>query len=32
MITLTLRIANLPLLRPLHRLAGDLLEVIYGKP
>jgi AcrR family transcriptional regulator len=31
MITLTLRIANLPLLRPLHRLAGDLLEVIYGK-
>jgi AcrR family transcriptional regulator len=31
-ILLTLRIAGLPILRPLHRLAGDLLEVIYGKP
>jgi hypothetical protein len=26
----TLRIAGLPLLRPLHRLAGELLEVIYS--
>lgn len=31
MIVLTLRIAGLPFLRPMHRLAGDLLEVIYGK-
>lgn len=29
-IVLTLRIAGLPLLRPMHRLAGDLLHVIYG--
>lgn len=32
MIDITLRLARLPILRPLHRLAGDLLEVIYGKP
>ena len=32
MLVVTLRIAKIPLLRPLHRLAGDLLEVIYGKP
>jgi AcrR family transcriptional regulator len=31
MILLGLKIAGLPILRPLHRLAGDLLEVIYGK-
>jgi AcrR family transcriptional regulator len=29
MISVTLRLAGLPILRPLHRLAGDLLEVIY---
>ena len=28
MILITLRLASFPLLRPLHRLAGDLLEVI----
>jgi AcrR family transcriptional regulator len=32
MILLGLRLAGLPFLRPLHRLAGELLEVIYGKP
>jgi AcrR family transcriptional regulator len=32
MILITLRLARLPFLRPIHRLAGDLLEVIYGKP
>jgi AcrR family transcriptional regulator len=32
MILITLRLAKLPFLRPIHRLAGDLLEVIYGKP
>lgn len=30
MLTVTLRLAALPLLRPLHRLAGELLEVVYG--
>ncbi|WP_419805173.1 TetR family transcriptional regulator [Terriglobus sp.] len=30
MLTVGLRLAALPLLRPLHRLAGDLLEVVYG--
>lgn len=30
MLTLTLRLAGLPILRPLHRLAGELLEVVYG--
>jgi AcrR family transcriptional regulator len=30
MLLVTLRIAGLPLLRPLHRLAGELLEVIYS--
>jgi AcrR family transcriptional regulator len=29
MILMTLRLASFPLLRPLHRMAGDLLEVIY---
>ena len=29
MILVALRLAGLPILRPLHRLAGDLLEVIY---
>jgi AcrR family transcriptional regulator len=32
MILVTLRLAALPLLRPLHKLAGELLEVVYGKP
>lgn len=31
MLTITLRLAALPLLRPLHRIAGELLEVVYGK-
>lgn len=31
MLTVGLRLAALPLLRPLHRLAGDLLEVVYGE-
>jgi AcrR family transcriptional regulator len=30
MLLVTLKIAGFPLLRPLHRLAGELLEVIYG--
>jgi AcrR family transcriptional regulator len=30
MLLVTLKIAGLPLLRPLHRLAGELLEAIYG--
>jgi AcrR family transcriptional regulator len=30
MILATLKIAGLPLLRPLHKLAAELLEVIYG--
>jgi len=32
MILLGLRLARLPFLRPIHRLAGELLEAIYGKP
>jgi AcrR family transcriptional regulator len=31
MLLITLRVAGLPVLRPIHRLAGELLEVIYGK-
>jgi AcrR family transcriptional regulator len=31
MLLLTLRLAEIPLLRPLHRLAGDLLAVVYGE-
>ena len=30
MLAITLRIAQLPLLRPLHKLAGELLVAIYG--
>ena len=30
MLTVTLKIAGIPLLRPLHKLAAELLEVIYG--
>ena len=30
MLLITLKIAGFPLLRPLHRLAGELLAVIYG--
>ena len=30
MILVTLKIAGFPLLRPLHRLAGELLAVVYG--
>jgi AcrR family transcriptional regulator len=31
MILITLRLAGLPFLRPIHRLAGELLDVIYDK-
>jgi AcrR family transcriptional regulator len=31
MILLTLRFANLPLLMPIHRLAADLLDAVYGQ-
>ena len=31
MILIGIRLARLPFLRPVHRLAGELLEVIYGK-
>lgn len=31
MLVVTLKIAGLPLLRPLHRLAGELLAVVYGE-
>jgi hypothetical protein len=31
MILLTLRLAGLPLLRPLYRPAGELLKTIYGE-
>jgi AcrR family transcriptional regulator len=31
MIVLTLRLAGLPFLRPMHRLAADLLRAIYGE-
>jgi AcrR family transcriptional regulator len=30
MILVTLKIAGIPLLRPLHKLAAELLEVVYG--
>ena len=30
MILLTLRFANLPILLPIHRLAADLLDAVYG--
>jgi len=32
MILLTLRFANLPILMPIHRLAADLLDSVYGNP
>jgi AcrR family transcriptional regulator len=32
MLLVTLRLASLPILRPLHRLAAELLDVIYGEP
>ncbi|HWZ00601.1 MAG TPA: TetR family transcriptional regulator [Edaphobacter sp.] len=31
MILVTLKLAGIPLLRPIHRLAAELLEVIYGR-
>ena len=31
MLLVTLKIAGIPLLRPLHRLAGELLELVYGE-
>ena len=31
MLLVTLKIAGFPLLRPLHRLAGELLVVVYGE-
>jgi AcrR family transcriptional regulator len=31
MVLLALQMARLPFLRPIHRLAGELLEMIYGK-
>ena len=31
MLLITLRLAGIPLLRPLHRLAGELLDVVYGE-
>jgi AcrR family transcriptional regulator len=31
MILISLRLAGLPFLRPIHRLAGELLETIYAK-
>jgi hypothetical protein len=30
MLLVTLKLAGIPLLRPLHKLAGELLGVIYG--
>jgi AcrR family transcriptional regulator len=30
MILISLKLASMPFLRPIHRLAGELLEVIYG--
>lgn len=30
MMLITLRMASLPLLRPIHRLAADVLETVYG--
>lgn len=29
MILVTMKLAGIPLLRPLHRLAAELLEVVY---
>ncbi len=31
MLLLTLKLANFPLLRPMHKLAAELLEAVYGK-
>ena len=31
MILVTLKLAGIPLLRPLHRLTAELLEVVYGE-
>jgi hypothetical protein len=31
MMLITLGLAGLPFLRPIHRLAGELLEIIYTK-
>lgn len=31
MLLITLRIAGIPLLRPLHKLAGEILDVVYEK-
>lgn len=31
MLLVTLRIAGIPLLRPIHRLAGEILEVVYNE-
>ncbi len=31
MLLITLKVAGVPLLRPLHRLAAELLETVYGK-
>ena len=31
MLLMTLKLAGFPLLRPLHKLAGELLQVIYGE-
>ena len=31
MLLVTIRLAGFPLLRPLHKLAGELLQVIYGE-
>ena len=30
MILLTLKLASLPFLRPMHRLAGDLLDALFA--
>jgi hypothetical protein len=30
MMMVALKLAGIPLLRPLHKLAAELLEVIYG--
>ena len=31
MLLVALKLAGIPLLRPLHRLAAELLEVVYGE-
>lgn len=31
MLLLTLKLAGIPLLRPMHKLAADLLDVVYGE-